>query len=559
MKRAATALLCFTMLACITAVSRADWTDPALWDSASENDGVSKLKLSKVPGEQGDVLKADYELRKDGHGYVVFKTEVKEKYNPKQPIVFRIKADSASTLEIKMVDRDGSTFWKTENIKGKYSDWTQIVVYPANLDYAWGGNDKFEKIKYFALALSGPKAKGTLMLDSIEIGKKGMPASFSAGGVKLDPDWNKAGYGFEARRDEKLVPEDPLVLEWLKAVQDNASKDKWLVPSMDVEDSQAQTFNNSLVAMAFILKGERERAERILDFYAKAVNKDNDDPNLQNFFYKGEARGFFQQVVIRDGKVPAYNDEGTSDRWMGDMCWLLLAYKYYDKEYKTDKYAEIEELIKGLLVSWYKPADTGGYLQHGWRKGDSKLHEDHGHPEGNIDAFAVMALCGEKDIAKNIKKWLDKSLGERHGMPLDLYTWRVMAFGSQYKKLAAYPDIDLRYQKTVDIFGKKVKGVWHSASEDVNNIWVDGMGHMACALYVANEPKRAFFYANQLDNILIDREINGVKTKGIPYALGPQGGFEWLKFDRGFASAAAWYIFAKNQFNPMMLKKYNYK
>jgi hypothetical protein len=34
-----------------------------------------------------------------------------------------------------------------------------------------------------------------------------------------------------------------------------------------MENNEAQTFNNALVAMAFLVKGERDRAERILDFY----------------------------------------------------------------------------------------------------------------------------------------------------------------------------------------------------------------------------------------------------------------------------------------------------
>jgi len=216
-------------------------------------------------------------------------------------------------------------------------------------------------------------------------------------------------------------------------------------------------------------------------------------------------------------------------------------------------------LLEELLISWYNPAKVGGYLGHGWVDGDSKLHENFGHPEGNIDAYKMMQLCEEKKIAPEIKKWLDNELGDRSGMPLDLYTWRVMAFGRGAKKVLAYPDTDLRYLKTIEFNGKKVKGVWHSAAEDINNIWVDGVGHMACAYYEAGDSKKAFFYANQMDNMLVDREIKGVKCKGIPYALNKAGGFEWIKEDKGFASCAAWYIFAKNQFNPMNQKKYNYK
>ena len=67
---------------------------------------------------------------------------------------------------------------------------------------------------------------------------------------------------------EKLIKN--WFLKYLESIQDNFSNDKWLVPAQ--EDNSGQTFNNALTAMAFILEGEKERAERILDFYADRVD-----------------------------------------------------------------------------------------------------------------------------------------------------------------------------------------------------------------------------------------------------------------------------------------------
>ncbi|HBW46664.1 TPA: hypothetical protein DEF17_01870, partial [bacterium] len=111
---------------------------------------------------------------------------------------------------------------------------------------------------------------------------------------------------FRQRRDSELIPEDTGVLEWLKTIQDVSSPDKAGLPSM--ESNEFQTFNNALVAMAFILKGERERAERILDFYSSATDRNNRCLRLQNFFYKGQARGFYQYVLLNDeGDKLAYH------------------------------------------------------------------------------------------------------------------------------------------------------------------------------------------------------------------------------------------------------------
>ena len=143
------------------------------------------------------------------------------------------------------------------------------------------------------------------------------------------------GYqGQESFQNDQLQPEDPLVLEWLKVEQDISTPDKKLISSQ--EDKILHLFNNSLVAMAFLVENEKERAERILDFYAHATIKNNIVPDLQNFYYKGEARGFFQfhDYEIRDG-MPGYYNMFDSDRWMGDNAWLLIAYKYYEKKYGT--------------------------------------------------------------------------------------------------------------------------------------------------------------------------------------------------------------------------------
>lgn len=524
------------------------------------SDGTSLISISKISEEGVEALKAEFELLNPGHAWVLLKFKPILKYNAKIPVVFEIKSGADCLMEIKFVDKNGATFLKKVTLNEKYKEWTRLAVYFKDLEYGWGGDGKFKKLEHFELAFSkDASAKGSVLLRNVTFGKKGEKASFSKGSGIPDPNANLAGYGFDQRRDKSLAPENPLVLEWIKMIQDHGSPDKKLVPTLDVEDWEAQTFNNMLVAMAFILKGERERAERILDFYSKATNPDNEDKGLQNFFYRGEARGFYQRVAIRNEKVTAYHDQDNSDRWMGDLCWMIFAYKYHEKEYRSEKYVEMIKLLKGLLLSWYKPAQAGGYIESGWRKGDSSLHEAQGHPEGNIDAYAAMLLCGEKKTAENIKKWIDNELDGKTSLPLDLYTWRVMAFGKPYGKLMAYPDTDLRYLKTLDFLGRRVKGVWHSAAEEIQNIWVDGMGHMACGFYAIGEPKRGFFYANQMDNTLIDREIKGVKLKALPYALTKQGGFEWYNFDKGSVSCAAWYIFAKNQFNPMRLTRYNYK
>ena len=81
----------------------------------------------------------------------------------------------------------------------------------------------------------------------------------------------------------------------------------------------------------------------------------------------------------------------------------------------------------------------GGYVRHGWRQGDGKLHEPFGHPEGNIDCYALFRMYGEDALAEKVKTWLDRVM-KWPAMPLDLYTWRVLAFGKEYGHLLNTPE-----------------------------------------------------------------------------------------------------------------------
>ena len=525
------------------------WDLPLLWEMGT--DGISTATVCMSRAKYGSGLEVSYSLKNEGWGWVELKNRVMGRHAPDIPLVFLIKAQGDASLEIKFVDTDGSTFLKKVPLR-TFAEWTQVAVYQNSLEYGWGGDGKMNALKEVRFAIAG-NGSGTVFLDEIGYGPQGTESSFAPAGPQLDPKAKLPGIGFEQRRASALLPEDPHVLEWLKQVQDTSSPEKQLLPSM--EDSRAQTFNNALAAMAFLLKGERERAERILDFYSNATLRENTDLSLQNFFYKGQPRGFYQNVLLSSGTVPAYHEPGGSDRWIGDMAWLLIAYNYYAKTFTTDKYKDIAALLKELMLSYYKTDVVGGYVQHGWRKSDSKLHERDGHPEGNIDCCAALLLSGETKYAENIKKWLDATINGHEGLPLDLYTWRAMTNGKKSAPLLDMIDFDFRYRKQVIFSSNTVMGVFHGPDADVQNIWFDGVGHMACAYFAVGNLERGCFYANQLDPFLIERTMNGVTVKALPYTMNTEGGYEWVDTKKGFVSTAAWYIFAKNGFNPLTLQK----
>jgi hypothetical protein len=530
------------------------WAPGSAWTT---NHGPrSTAEMKRVVKDDRNAYRIDYTMPADAHGYVEFIRDVADGLDVEDhPFAFDIKAEGTGNLEVKFIDSDGSVFRRVFPLKDAFEDWTHIVMDLSSVDYGWGGqNSTFEHFKTLMMVPAGQGGKGTLWLSDIGFASESIPPTVPPVGPLLDPYRELSGIGDRQRRHAELIPENPLVLEWMKHVQDTTTPAKNLLGSL--EDQSIHTFNNALAATAFLVKGERERAERILDFFASAVNRENTEQFKQNFFYNGEARGFFQNAypVEKDGEVLFYGTD-NSDRWMGDMAWLMFAYLYHDKLYGTDRYAEIEKLITDLLLEWYidAPDGRGGYVQHGWRKGDIRLHENHGHPEGNIDCYALFRVLGMDAHAQKIRTWLDHRL-DAPGLPLDLYSWRVLAYAPEKAELLDYPDYDLRYRKTVTFNGKDIIGVYHSANETVSNIWVDGVGHMACAYFAVGNEQRGNFYANQMDRMLVDRPLGGRTLKGVPYVLNHQGGFEAFDVTVGSVSPAAWYIFAKNRFNPMLLE-----
>lgn len=537
------------------------WNNPRDWALARNDETTCSVRRAGF--DVGPGLDVHYRLGGE-HGYVQLKRRVSVPGGNARPLTFLAKARGGGDLEVKFVDADGSVYGGTAPLADAFQEWRRVNAFQQDLEYWWGGDRAFGDLAEVHLAVSG-KGSGVVQLAEIGFGEAGMKSSFTkdpaqAGpngpfyvpstAPQIDPDADLPGIGFRQRRASELTPEDPRVLEWLKTLQDVSSPGRQVLPTS--EDNECQTFNNMLVAMAYLVKDERERAERILDFYAAATNRANSDPKLQNFYYKGEARGFFQLVSLNaTPDVPAFHAQ-DSDRWMGDMAWMIMAYTSYERKYASDRYHGIVALLRDLLVSWFRESDEvpgGGYVQHGWRKGDRKLHEDTGHPEGNIDCRAVFELLGEHELARKIDRWLEPEL-RGDSLPLDLYTWRVLAYGGKDGACLEIPDRDLRYRKTLTVNGVPVSGPYHSAKPSITNIWLDGLGHLSCAYAAAGDLERSWFYANQYDAFLMDSSLGGKSTRTLPYTANEQGGFARDQ-SKGNISAAAWYIFAKNGFNPM--------
>ncbi len=516
------------------------WDDVSLWESIPKQ-GCT-IEVLPYSGCNEDGIEIYYSLLPDT-GWVIMRKDSISGYSEDNPIVLLIKAKAYSDMELKFVDEDGTVFGKRYSIEDRYDDWTSIVIYLDDTKYWWGGDSTFHNLESFEIAFSAGDS-GHVWIDEIGIGKQGLLT-----GLFLDPYRILEGIGFKQRRHEYMIQEDSLVIEYLKAMQDASPNDS-TVGSYYGDDS-FHTFDNSLVAIAFILKKEMTRAKRILDFYANAIDTNNTEIRKQNFYYRPTLsdtvmmRGFYQRTLFEN-----YFAKDSCDRWIGDMAWLYLAFKLYDNESDSDMYLNIRSLIVDLFLRFYKDEGDCGYIMTGWQKLDSEF-DSTGHYEGNIDCYAVLKDYEEEEKAQEIKKWLDKELDGKNDLPLDLYSWRVLAYGKGYESILNIPEYDFRYRKIMEINSDSLMGFFTGPNIEVDNIWVEGTAHMACAFLVYGDTQRGYFYANQLDLLLIENIIDGKLTHTLPYVVNRTGGFSGVDTAKGSVSAAAWYIIAKNELNPM--------
>lgn len=522
-----------------------NWDSILHWETF-HNDS-STIQLLPFSGYGGNGIQANYKLDtnyKSSAWVIMSYDSIKNFDKNTTPIVLLIKANANTDMELKFIDKDGSVFLKRYSINKIFNDWTQIVVYLKNTKYEWGGDSLFDEISKFEIAFSSDgTGSGTVWIDEIGVGKEGILQGFY-----LDPYRETADLGFYQRRSDNIIQEDTLVLEYLKVLQDFSSPDANLLPNQDPSDL-VSTFNSSLAAMAFIKKGERERAEKILDFYAEAIDSTSTDSTDQSFFYKGEPRGFYQQININ-----TYKRAGESeDRWIGDMAWLVIAYKHYEERYgNNSQYENVVKAISDLLISNYKvKGNDCGCIQTGWQNGD-KLFDTTCHNEGNIGCYAALKVCGKLDTANLIKKWLIKNLVE-DSQPLDHYTWRSLAFENSDDSLIMIPEFDFRYRKKLYTQIDSFFGIYSFPDINVNNTWTEGIGHMACTQYYCGNTERGNFYSNQFDPLLLQYVLHGRTIKTLPYAFNKKGEYSEIDTTIGAVSSTVWYIFAKNKFNPLCL------
>ena len=93
--------------------------------------------------------------------------------NPR--LVFRIKGDGEPCdLEVKLVDRDDSTFGKVFSGLAGGGKWVDVTIPLSDFAYMWGGDNRLDAslIRYLDVAVSGAQGgAGTVHIAEIRVAK----------------------------------------------------------------------------------------------------------------------------------------------------------------------------------------------------------------------------------------------------------------------------------------------------------------------------------------------------------------------------------------------------
>jgi hypothetical protein len=327
-----------------------------------------------------------------------------------------------------------------------------------------------------------------------------------------------------------------------------------LVPSYEGGED-CFTYDEALSVFVFTLFGEQKRAEKILKFYDGVYRKQK-----ARF---GKFMGF-TDVYKRNGRE-------TETRAAGPNAWILMAINFYTYQTDDSQFLDLAKTIADWLIDieGIEGGITGGFFGNG--EPMAWISSEH-----NFDCFSAfrdlyILTRDEKygRAAARTKAWLLKGgwneKEKRFNMgsfnpnyATDLSSWAVLSLGTEFASTLSFA-IDKAFNKqyykinNVEIEGFDFGSPYiKSPYPDKDAVWFEGTAHMVLAFYLAEQQKEGDYFLAQLEKA-ITKSKKYKEAAGLPYASNegtpPYG--SWLMEPEPLSVAAsAWYLFAKEKFNP---------
>ena len=345
----------------------------------------------------------------------------------------------------------------------------------------------------------------------------------------------------------------------------------------------AFSYDNALVAMAFLSEGKTEQAAELLDALAWAIEHDRYQPGrVRNAYAAGDispAPGWGE-----DAKLPGWYDVEARSWYedayqvgsnVGNSSYVALAFMHYIEEAhdagRSDRYLACAQSLMDWVIADCSDGGDGflaGY--DGWPESgnDAVYPLTYKSIEHNIDAYAAFKrlaeVTGEKkyqNAAESalhlIESLYDSESGVFHtgtesdgktiskeNTVLDAQVWACLALEDEF-----WP-----YEDALETVGrmKVKKGGYPFCQSNINGgWWAEGTAFTGLMYRLRGEDEKALEALDALCSIQNDSGLFPAATvKNLSTGIYLFDGTPWEYGNELHIAPTAWFIMAVNAFNP---------
>ena len=342
----------------------------------------------------------------------------------------------------------------------------------------------------------------------------------------------------------------------------------------------AFSYDNALVAMAFLSEGDDERAAQLLDALCYGVEHDRYQPGrVRNAYAAGDLTPVPGQG---DGaRLPGWYDT-KAGAWhedayqvgsnVGNTSYVALALMHYACEGADSTRAERYLTTAQTLMDWVLEEcsdDADGFLAgyDGWPENGAVSALTYKSTEHNIDAYAafsqLFALTGEaryQEAAESALRFVKSMYDEEAGLfftgtltdgvtpnednvVLDVQVWSALALGDEF---APYEGALAQLERM-----RTAPGGYRFHACDEDAYWCEGTAFTALMHRLRGENAEAEKAFEALDAVQLESGLFPAATADdLSTGFDSTDGSAWLYGTAPHVAPTAWFVMACNGYNP---------
>lgn len=459
------------------------------------------------------------------------------------------------------------------------------------------GENGGEAVEFFTAGFGYDGEWGNRLVDYPDSAKKQ-----TLGFVTLTPDWQEygiplsgedlsyicCGFGYVCSGNKTGSSTNIFYLDDIRFTGEIAALQSApiLLRSYDTDNIYIQnaafSYDNALVAMAFLSEGMQAEAARILDAFVYAVENDRHAPGrLRNAYAAGDISALpgWESGARLPGWYDA--DAGETGEWYedryqvgsnaGNTAYVALALLQYDAIYGGETYLNTAMTLMDWVLETCADGSAGftaGF--DGWAEGKEPVVYPFTYKsiEHNIDAYAAFrqlyARTGEAryqaaaDSALSfVKAMYDETEGvfytgtaedgvtpSRGNIVLDAQVWAALALGEDFAPYEAALN-------RVASMRTPAGGYPFCEGYAGGGWWAEGTAYTALLYRLIGEDASAASAMDALCAIQLESGLFPAATvAALPTGFELFDGSPWVYSDDPHIAPAAWFIMAANGFNP---------